>query len=442
MLNKDSLFYTTPAFVSGILLLNLRPMVDKLFVTQYFSSPEIVLIGTVNLITFIPECIVLSCSYAIQSLSSRVEDESSIYHYLIVGFLTAIFALTPILGLLALFPEYFLHLISSNAPTSAHCIDFFRLRLLGCLLQCLIFCLRGFYAAHRNNRIFFTVIASTLTLHCMLAHLLLSGSSWMQPLGIVGLGLSYALSMAVGLCIYIEQLYRNCRILLPTLPTMGRYFKLWRVSLPLTLHGIVDHIGTTLIFTTTGQFFGLLPLASLHLVSSIQGISPGAGFGLTALTEVSKSRVKDPDLANQVGWRIMIIGSCFLGSIGVGLSLFAPSILSLAAPSNIPLQMTTLAPLQIMLCTLCLHVGCQTILKILQAVDHTVASVCLNLGFIYGFRIPMLFIMGSTAGASIVTVSLIIAMEKFLKLSAMIIYWVTVACPAKKVRQITASQPG
>ncbi|GEM_PF-3869684 len=442
MLKKDSLFYTTPAFVSGILLLNLRPMVDKLFVTQYFSSPEIVLIGTVNLITFIPECVVLSCSYAIQSLSSRVEDTSSIYHYLIAGILTSILVLTPILGLLAMFPEYFLHMISSDAPSSPHCIDFFRLRLLGCLLQCLIFCLRGFYAAHRNNRIFFTVIASTLILHCMFAHLLLSGSGLIQPMGIVGLGLSYTLSMAVGLCIYLEQLLRNFRILVPTLPTMGRCFKLWRVSFPLTLHGIIDHIGTTLIFTTTSKFFGLLPLASLHLVSSIQGISPGAGFGLTALTEVSKSRVKSPDLANQVGWRILIIGSCFLGSIGVVLSLFAPSILSLAAPSNIPLQMSTLAPLQIMLCTLCLHVGCQTILKILQAVDHTVASVCLNLGFIYGFRIPMLFIMGSTAGASIVTVSLIIATEKFLKLSAMIIYWVTVACPAKKVRRITAPQPG
>ena len=439
--NKNSLFYTTPAFVAGILLLNLRPMVDKLFVTQFFSSPEIVLIGTVNLITFIPECIVLSCSYAIQSLTSRIDDESSIYHYLIVGGLLALSVIAPILGLLALFPKYFLLLISENAPTSAACISFFRIRLLGCFLQSMIFCLRGFYAAQRNNRIFFTVIAITLILHTLVARILLSGLGIISPQGITGLAISYTLSMAAGLGIYLEQLLRNFRTITPTIPTRTRFSKLAKVSLPLTLHGIVDHIGTTLIFTTTGQFFGLLPLASLHLVSSIQGISPGAGFGLTALTEVSKARAKSAKNANTVGWKILIFGSCLLGSIGIMTSLFAPSILSLAAPNNASLQANTLLPLQIMLCTLCLHVGCQTILKILQALDHTVASVCINLCFIYGFRIPLLFFVGSIPGASVVTVSLVIAAEKLLKLSAMIIYWTTVANPLRRRPIVSAPLP-
>ena len=61
----------------------------------------------------------------------------------------------------------FLRLVAENAPIDVQSLAFFRLRMVGCLFQCLIFVLRGFYSAYRNNRIFFSVIALSLIIHCL-----------------------------------------------------------------------------------------------------------------------------------------------------------------------------------------------------------------------------------------------------------------------------------
>ncbi len=423
LMKRLSVFYTTPAFVAGILLLNLRPFVDKLFATHYFNSSEIVLTGTVNLITFIPECMVLSVSYAIQSLTSRHLDRQDGTGYLLSGLMLALVTMIPLLCYMCFNPVFFLRLVAENVPTDVQSLAFFRLRMVGCLFQCLIFCLRGFYSAYRNNRIFFSVIALSLIIHCLCNQLFLSGSWLIAPLGIQGMGLSYCIAMLFGLAIYTEQFLNDAQSLSVFRPRLRQYYQLLRFCLPLTFHGIIDHIGTTLIFTCTGNHFGLLPLASLHLVSSIQGISPGAGFGLTALTEVSRTYAKNSRLARRRGEFILLTGSAILGLFGLIMSTFAAPVLKLMVPDNLALQQASLLPLQLTMFSLFLHVGCQIVLKILQAIDQTVASVTINLSFIYGFRVPLLLCLGSIPNASIQTVLLILIAEKCLKLSAMVIYW-------------------
>jgi Na+-driven multidrug efflux pump len=331
--------------------------------------------------------------------------------------------LVPILTLLSLHPAFFLRLISKDTPISPASLSFFRLRLIGCLLQCFIFCFRGFYAAHRNNRIFFSVIATSITTHALLTNLLLSGTPWFAPLGIQGLGLSHCLSTFLGLAIYLEQFSHNITVSQISLPTRPVYFSLLKMAIPLSIHGIVDHYGTMLIFTRTGHFFGLLPLAGLHLISSIQGISPGAGFGLTALTEVTKAHAHSPEKSQRTGWAILLAGIGTLGGLGLFASFMTSKILQIVAPGNIDLQTATTLPLQIMLASLGLHVGCQIILKMLQAVDRTIPSVSINLLFVYGFRTPLLFMLGYFSSASLATVLLILTSEKLLKLSAMLLYW-------------------
>lgn len=423
MLKQNNLFYSTPAFVAGIFLLNLRPMIDKIFASQYLSDLDIVLMGTVNLITFVPECLVLSISYAIQSSTARSSDTSNIHRYLLAGLAMMSVSLLPILALLFCFPAFFLQKIAASTPTDVHSLTFFRLRLTGCFLQCVIFCLRGFYASHRNNRIFFTVIAITLLMHVTVACFLLTGHSWLPPLGIRGMGLSYCVAMAFGLGIYCEQWFRQLSYSPPSLPARESYTTLFYISAPLTAHAMIDHIGTMLIFTTTSQFYGALPLASLHLASSIIGVSPGAGFALTALTEVSKA-TRDPHKSLlRIGNTILITGSAFLGLGGILCSLQASSLLQIIAPNNLILQNTTFAPMQLLLASLCLHVACQIILKMLQAIDQTVMSVSINLSFVYGFRIPLLFITGKMAGTSVLTVTKILVCEKALKLLVMVSYW-------------------
>ena len=64
------------------------------------------------------------------------------------------------------------------------------------------------------------------------------------------------------------------------------------------------------------------------------------------------------------------------------MGLLSDQILQLAAPGKLALQQSTRLPLQIMLASLGLHVGCQVVLKILQAIDQTVASVSINLTLI------------------------------------------------------------
>lgn len=407
----------------GILLLNLRPLVDKLFATAYFSSAEIVLMGTVNLITFIPECIVLATSYAIQTLTARHLDDDNHVQFFLCGVSLTIVMIVPILLALSLFPVTVLKLVAKDVPIHTNALWFFRLRLIGCFFQCLMFCLRGLYSAHRNNRIFFTVIALSLAIHCLCNQLFLTGFWFLSPLGVQGMGLSYCVAMLFGLAIYADQFLHDVHISRFVIPRLDRYFQLLRFSLPLTVHSIVDHIGTTLIFSCTGHHFGLMPLASLHLISSVQGISPGAGFGLTALTEVARAYGNNPRLARQRGEYILFIGAGLIGIIGFFLSFHTDALLSLMAPGNSTLQSATVLPMRIMLMTLCLHVGCQVVLKILQAVDQTIASVSINLSFIYGFRIPLLLSLGMISGASVVTVSYILCLEKLLKLTAMFIYW-------------------
>ena len=423
MLTRRSIFYTTPAFVMGILLLNLRPLVDKLFATAYFTPAEVVLMGTVNLITFIPECIVLATSYAIQTLTARYIDDKDNIQYFLSGLMVTGVLVVPILVLLGLFPVSFIKFVSRDAPTHASALLFFRLRLVGCAFQCLIFCLRGYYSAYRNNRIFFTVIALSLATHCLCNRLFLQNTWFIGNLGIYGLGLSYCISMAFGLAIYCDQFLHDMTLSSVVLPGRRRYTQLLRFSMPLTAHSVVDHIGTTFIFSCTGHYFGMLPLASLHLLSSIQGISPGAGFGLTALTEVSRAYGDNPRLARRRGETILFVGSGLIGLIGCLLSIKTQWLLELTASGNQALQAAAKLPVQMMLITLFLHVGCQVVLKILQAIDQTVASVSINLSFIYGFRIPLLFSLRYFSEASLVTVMVILSAEKCLKLTAMFLYW-------------------
>ncbi|MEC8882899.1 MAG: hypothetical protein VX737_06465 [Pseudomonadota bacterium] len=423
MFSKNNTFFTTPAFVIGILFLNLRPLIDKLFVTQYFSSSEVVLMGTVSLLTFVPECIVLSTSYAIQSLTSRFSEKPYKFCYLFAGCITTIIVMIPLLTLLSLYPTFFLHLISEKTPTDPASLTFFRLSLIGCFFQCLIFCLRGFYSAYRNNRIFFSVIVITLALHSLFNKVFLSGLGLFSPWGIQGMGLSYCLATMFGFAIYAEQLLNDARLLNPTLPSFSQYSQLLKRAVPLAIHGIVDHIGTTFIFTCTSSYFGLIPLASLHLVSSMQGISPGAGFGLTALTEVTKTHVISSSLSRKTGEKILIAGCFILGVTGLTISLAAKPILALISPYDLQLQSSTLSLMQITFSGLFLHVGCQIMLKILQAVDKTIPAISINLGFIYCFRIPLLFSLGSISNASVETVGFILISEKLIKLIAMIAYW-------------------
>ena len=425
MLRKNMLFCTTPAFVMGILLLNLRPMVDKLFATHHFSAPTIVLIGTIDLITWIPECIVLAISYAIQYQSSRENSNNpdQVFHYLFGGILIMLCMIVPILSILSFYPVFFLRLVTKNTPITSTTLTFFQLRLFSCFLQCCIFCFRGFYAAHRNNRLFFSVIATSLLTHTLLTNLLLNGTVWLAPLGIQGLGLSHCFSTLLGLSIYLEQFSNNIEFRQINLPPSTIYFSLLRMSIPLSIHGLVDHIGTTLIFFCTEYFFGLVPLASLHLISSIQGIYPGAGFGLTALTEVTKAHATSPKKGQQTGRSILLAGISILGSIGIFTSILAPKILQIAIPHNPALQATTIWPLQIMLASLGIHVGCQIMLKTLQAIDQTIASVSINLLFVYGFRTPLLLMLSYFSSTSLATVLLILTSEKLFKFSVMLLYW-------------------
>lgn len=423
MPHRNSIFFTTPSFVAGILFLNLRPLVDKLFVTHYFSSQEVVLMGTVSLILFIPECIVLSTSYAIQSLTSRFSDQDYNFHYLFSGLFIAIGLLIPLLFALGSYPSFFLHLISINTPIDPASLAFFRLSLLGCFFQCLIFCLRGFYSAYRNNQIFFSVIIISLTINCLLNQFLLSGSGLFQPWGIQAMALSYCIATIFGFLIYCEQLFDDVKRLNPVLPHTSHVLKLLRRGIPLAIHGIIDHIGTTFIFTSTSTLFGLIPLASLHLVSSMQGISPGAGFGLTALTEVTKAHAISRERSRSTALHILLSGCLFLGSIGFLIGLAAHPILALIVPNDTSLQLATVSLVQISFGGLFLHVGCQIMLKILQAIDKPLPGIFINLSFIYGFRIPLLFSMGYFTNISVVTVVLILVLEKLLKLSAMILYW-------------------
>ena len=423
MLSNQKIFFTTPSFVAGIFFLNLRPLINKLFVTQYFSSSEIVLLGTVSLILFIPECLVLSISYSIQSLTSRFSEKAYNFDFLFSGFLTTMLMMIPILIIIGLYPAFFLRLVSQKAPIDPASLNFFILSLIASFFQCLIFCLRGFYSAYRNNQIFFSVIIISLVIDSLLNQIFLSGIGLFSPMTIEGMGLSYCIATFFALIIYLDQFFKDMRILNPTLPKSSRHTQLLKRAIPLSIHGIFDHIGTTFIFSCVSSNFGLIPLASLHLISSMQGISPGAGFGLTALTEVSKAHTKSASLSLRVGERILSSGCFLLGLIGFLVCLNTKMILSVVAPYDPQLQSCAFHLMKLSFGGLFLHVGCQIMLKILQAIDKTVQSISINLGFIYFFRIPLLICIPMISNASIKTVMLVLLSEKLLKLLAMFVYW-------------------
>ena len=293
--------------------------------------------GTANLITFIPECIVLATSYAIQTLTARYIDDKDNIQYFLSGLMVTGVLVVPILVLLGLFPVSFIKFVSRDAPTHASALLFFRLRLVGCAFQCLIFCLRGYYSAYRNNP-YSSRLLHSLWLRTVCVTVCLQNTWFIGNLGIYGLGLSYCISMAFGLAIYCDQFLHDMTPSSVVLPGRRRYTQLLRFSMPLTAHSVVDHIGTTFIFSCTGHYFGMLPLASLHLLSSIQGISPGAGFGLTVLTEVSRAYGDNPRLARRRGETILFVGSGLIGLIGCLPQHKHPVASSLTASGNQALQ--------------------------------------------------------------------------------------------------------
>ena len=423
-----SLVYSLLSFILGTLILNINV---SAFFASSLHSEALAVTGSVGLLTYIPETLILCVSYAIQNQSARNITPSISplppLSCLCNGLMIACAFLIPMTSLMLIFPTQSLSLISQDIPLNTTTILYFRIFIIGLLFKSFILCLRGFYAAQKSNLLFFFVIAVTVAANFLLNGFFLASPTLYAQLNFAAIGLSYCISMLLGFLVYLFQLVRDlnhhpvqklkwsfCR---QTSATLLKFM------LPLSLHNILDHFGTMQIFILTEKALGLTALASMHLLATLLYLFPGMGFGLTALTFVSQAYgKKDLSSARKSGNYILLLGSASMGFIGLILFYFTESILAWMTP-DLALRTYSTIPLQMLFLTVSLHVACQISMKCLQAIDKVKTSVSINLAVIYAVRLPAMAYVTSLDNPTMLHFQGILLLERVLKLTLFQFFW-------------------
>lgn len=424
----QTLAYSLMSFILGILILNVNV---SSFSAVSISTQALAVTGSVGLLAYIPETLILCISYAVQNYSARqpLSDDCTTPSIsgLANGLFIASLLLIPMIGFMFCFPLTTISFVSVDIPLSPITACYFRIFLIGLIFKSLILCLRGFYAAQKSNILFFFVIALTVIANFLLNWYFLHTPSIFHKLDFACIALGYSLAMLLGLLVYIAQLYfdfRNNLIQIPRhLLCRQTISNLLYFMLPLCAHNLLDHFGTMQIFVLTEKSLGVSALASMYLLATVLYLFPGMGFGLTALTFVSKEFGRgNLSHVRSIGNTILFIGVFSMGIVGLILSCFTEQILFWLTPDAL-LRSFTYTALQMLFFTVPLHVACQITMKCLQAIDQVNTSVYINLSVIYFFRLPAMFYVSFLIAPTILHFQLILLFERLIKLFLFQVFW-------------------
>lgn len=215
-------------------------------------------------------------------------------------------------------------ILSALAPEPAVAkmgAGYLQYRILGMTAVGMNFTFRGYWNAMNMSRLYMTTLISMHVCGIALNWVLIFGNLGMPALGAEGAGLSNAISVYIGLCVYFVLAWRYGRRegFLAGLPSRETLRTIFTISLPAAMQQLLFASGMVALFAILARV-GTKEVAAGNVLINVMlvAILPSIGFGLAAATLVGQSLgAHSIDEAYAWGWRVARFAAVFVAIIAL-----------------------------------------------------------------------------------------------------------------------------
>jgi MATE family multidrug resistance protein len=199
--------------------------------------------------------------------------------------------------------------------------DYLQWRILGMTAVGMNFTFRGYWNAMNMSRLYMTTLISMHACGIALNWVLIFGNLGMPAMGAEGAGVSNAISVYIGLSVYMVLAWRHGRRegFLAGLPSRETLATIFRISLPAGLQQLLFASGMVALFAILARV-GTREVAAGNVLINVMLVTilPSIGFGLAAATLVGQSLgAGNVGEAYAWGWRVARFAAVFVAIIAL-----------------------------------------------------------------------------------------------------------------------------
>ncbi len=199
--------------------------------------------------------------------------------------------------------------------------DYLQYRILGMTAVGMNFTFRGYWNAMNMSRLYMATLISMHLCGIALNWVLIFGNLGAPALGAEGAGLSNAISVYIGLAVYVSLAWRHGRRegFLAGLPSRETLATIFRISFPAGVQQLLFASGMVALFAILAHV-GTKEVAAGNVLINVMlvAILPSIGFGLAAATLVGQSLgAGNVDEAYAWGWRVARFAAGFVALISL-----------------------------------------------------------------------------------------------------------------------------
>ncbi|MDI5984877.1 MATE family efflux transporter [Halomonas sp. M4R5S39] len=339
--------------IAGMLSQSLLNLIDAALVGSLGEVP-LAGVGIGGYAMFLITAVVFGLSSGVQAQTARrhgEEDWGRRAMALNAGLLIALTVAGP-LALLCLWQApRLLALINQDPEVNAVAVAYFRWRVVSLVPVAMIFCFRGYWNGIQQTGIYLRIILVMHLVNVVASIGLIFGHLGLPAMGAAGAGAGTALSLYVGLAIWILLSARHATPsgFLAGLPRRLAVFTTLRLATPHSFQQFWFAAGYAVLFWMLGRV-GTPSVAVGHVLVnlSLLLILPGVGLGMAAMSLVGQALGRQaPRDAHRWGWEVVHLAWPCLAALALPMALFPDAVLglflhdpALIALGRLPLQLT------------------------------------------------------------------------------------------------------
>jgi len=348
---KKVVFLSLP-IIGGMMSQNLLNVVDTAMVGQ-LGATALAAVGVGSFAVFMSQSLVLGLSSGVQAVASRRVGEGVIEKAgepLVSGIIIAV-----ILGLLLTiiiypFVPFLFTYLNTDSEVSNLAVSYWRIRLLAMIFMGINYAFRGYFNGISQSKYYMLSLVVIHILNVIFNYLFIYGRLGFPELGTDGAALASAIATVVGSLIYISLGHFKLRTLgiFSAKPSLSSIKSVFKLTIPAGIQQFMIAAAVSSLFVVVGRL-GVTEVAALNILITILMfcILPGFGFGMASATLVGSS-IGENNITSAKRWAY---DSAKAGGImtliaGIGISIFAESILTVFTDDPALLQMALL-PLQL-----------------------------------------------------------------------------------------------
>ena len=410
---------------------NLRPFLTMMMVSS-LGFEQVAFVGSVQLWVYFFELFSLAIGSVVQKSTAQSVSFLSCVYPVLTGLMMLGFLALMAGGCMLVFPKVGLSYLIDVELTQVH-VAYLFYRWLGFVFDGYANFAKCVYAGLGRGGMFACVNGVTLLVQSLITLVCFSygGADQSLVLSLENTALIYMLASLSGCFVFLPDCVRSGFAFLHSKLSVSsclnqcvKFFGLVVSSLFLAIYGVLDHLGTLQIYRLVDSSFGMMDTASMHWVFSCLGLVPGMGFAMAALTDISKQSCDESSCDSQI---------YTLGCQWVKKAYFYGGLMAVAGWllwsqwlwwfNGSAMLVNSNGSMLTMLGSIPFHIACQVQMRKLQAIGGVSEAVMINLGFMYGFRLPMVILMAHYFSSAITGVWLVMLVEKILRSLVMLWRW-------------------